>query len=182
MLTYFSKFCFLKKHQTDLVCKSIINEMVDQVQLEDEASIEEYELVKRRPPKNSRSKNDVYISQRSSFKAQLQKVKKLFESGQTEVVLHGLGAAIERVVSLALKLEEEAQPLLKLAVTHDSMQVVDELKCVSEAGSSKTQCRKTPVIHIKIFKTDSIPFASPDNPKKHPLVKQRKKKQNSKPY
>ena len=142
--------------------------------------VEEYELVKRLPLKFSRRKNDVYITTKTNFRAQIKRIKKLLETGNNEVFLHGLGAAIERTVNLALTLEEEAKPMVKIEVSHDSMRVVDDLKNLIEPEKSKTFSRNTPVIHIRLFITEVAPLSSPTNSKKHALVKQRKKK-GSKP-
>lgn len=62
---------------------------------------------KRKPPKNFSRPNDVYITNKTDFAAQLNKCIKILNSESGEVYIHSIGNAINRAINLALKLEED---------------------------------------------------------------------------
>lgn len=62
---------------------------------------------KRKPPKNFTRSNDVYITNKTDFAAQLDKCLKILNSELGEVYIHSIGNAINRAINLALKLEED---------------------------------------------------------------------------
>jgi ribonuclease P/MRP protein subunit RPP20 len=61
---------------------------------------------KKPPPKVFTRKNDVYITNKTDFNAQLKKCLDLLHSEEGQVYLHCIGNAINRGINLALKLEE----------------------------------------------------------------------------
>lgn len=62
---------------------------------------------KRAPPKNFTRKNDVYVTNKTDFRATLKKCEAILNSEAGECFLHCIGNAINRGINLALKLEEE---------------------------------------------------------------------------
>lgn len=62
---------------------------------------------KRAPPKSFTRKNDIYITNKTDFNAQLKKSLELLNSEDGEIYLHSIGNAINRAINLALKLEED---------------------------------------------------------------------------
>lgn len=62
---------------------------------------------KRAPPKNFTRKNDIYVTNKTDFRATLKKCEKILNSEEGEVFLHCIGAAINRGINLSLKLSEE---------------------------------------------------------------------------
>lgn len=62
---------------------------------------------KRAPPKNFTRKNDIYVTNKTDFRATLKKVCGILNSEQGECYLHCMGSAINRGINLALKLSEE---------------------------------------------------------------------------
>ncbi|ESN94956.1 hypothetical protein HELRODRAFT_146344, partial [Helobdella robusta] len=110
----------------------------------------EYELKKEAPFKSFTRKNDVYINVKTNMKAQFNRCKSLLEK-HDEIHLHGLGIAVEKAVSLALELEQECSPVLKLSATTDTMNVVDDMQCLNDETKSEKLNRNVSVIHIKIF-------------------------------
>lgn len=61
---------------------------------------EEYSIVKKLPKRFPSRLNDIYVTSRTNFKAQLEKCQKLLEKGSSdekkEVFLHAMGPAINR--------------------------------------------------------------------------------------
>lgn len=62
---------------------------------------------KRAPPKSFTRKNDVYVTNKTDFRATLKKCEAILNSTEGECFLHCIGNAINRGINLALKLEEE---------------------------------------------------------------------------
>lgn len=62
---------------------------------------------KRAPPRNFTRKNDVYVTNKTDFRATLKKCQTLLNSEEGECFLHCIGNAINRGINLALKLSEE---------------------------------------------------------------------------
>lgn len=61
---------------------------------------------KRPPPRLQATKADIYIGRNSPFEAQLKRAQKMLDGGQANIILHGLGAAINRCINLALRLQQ----------------------------------------------------------------------------
>lgn len=62
---------------------------------------------KRQPPKVFTRSNDLYITNKTDFTAQLKKCLEILNSETGEIFIHALGNAINRAINLTLKLEEE---------------------------------------------------------------------------
>lgn len=62
---------------------------------------------KRAPPRSFTRKNDVYVTNKTDFRATLKKCEGLLNSEEGECFLHCIGNAINRGINLALKLSEE---------------------------------------------------------------------------
>lgn len=62
---------------------------------------------RRQPPKNFTRKNDVYVTNKTDFRATFKKCELILNSEQGECYLHCIGNAINRGINLALKLSEE---------------------------------------------------------------------------
>jgi ribonuclease P/MRP protein subunit RPP20 len=62
---------------------------------------------KRAPPKNFSRKNDIYVTNKTDFRATFKKCESLLNSEEGEIFLHCIGNAINRGINLALKLSEE---------------------------------------------------------------------------
>ncbi|KAL1116606.1 hypothetical protein AAG570_005078 [Ranatra chinensis] len=109
---------------------------------------------KRVPPRNSTKCNDVYITNKSDFKAQQSKCIKLIEGGETEIILHGLGAAVTRAINLALQLEEHFNGSYCIDVQTSSLRIVDDLEPTTDALDYDTQTRVNSAIHIRFFQKE----------------------------
>lgn len=116
---------------------------------------EEYQIRKRLPPRFPSRKNDVYITRRTNFKAQLARCEKLLDSGFDSVYIHGLGAAVNRAINLALQLKRRGLGSLDMAVNTSTVGVTDDLEPLLDDMESQTRVRNCSAIHIKIFRADS---------------------------
>ena len=113
----------------------------------------EYQLVKHLPRQCARGAGEVYITLKTSFKAQLERCKKLLEApGCRAITLHGMGAATNRAVNLALTLlQAEYADLLELSTTTGSMEMTTELEPLRDDLDPISQSRFISVINIKLF-------------------------------
>nr|BAN20741.1 unkown protein [Riptortus pedestris] len=115
---------------------------------------------KRVPPRDTRRPNDIYVTNKSDFKGQLAQCFQLFDKGENEIVLHGLGAAIPRTVNLALQIEEKCSGTCEVDVQTQTTHLVDDLEPTSDNQEARNQTRSNSSVKIRIFKTNK-PCSSP---------------------
>uniref|UniRef100_A0A023FBG0 Putative ribonuclease p protein subunit p20 n=2 Tax=Triatoma infestans TaxID=30076 RepID=A0A023FBG0_TRIIF len=108
-------------------------------------------IKKRVPPRESKRPGDVYITNKSNFKAQLNECLKKLGNGE-EITLHGLGAAVTRAVNLALQIGEKLGATHIIDVTTSTLQVVDDLEPLHDSIDPLTQTRSNSSVRIKIYK------------------------------
>lgn len=83
---------------------------------------EEYLLRKRLPARLPSRPNDIYVNNKTDFKAQLARCFKCLEEATASaessgcVYIHGLGAAAPRAINLALQLQQKSTIPLQLSV------------------------------------------------------------------
>lgn len=113
----------------------------------------EYTLRKRLPHKLPRRKNDVYVSMKTDFKAQLSRCQKLLNSGNfNDICIHGLGLAINRAINIALQLEANSFGALQVAASTSTVELVDDLEPEADEGEPMARTRNNSAIHIKVFR------------------------------
>ncbi|CAF1247766.1 unnamed protein product, partial [Rotaria sordida] len=69
---------------------------------------EEYTIFKRLNNKQfSKRPNDIYVTRKTNFKAQLERCMKLISSNGNyrEIFIHGMGSALQRTINLALQFQ-----------------------------------------------------------------------------
>mmetsp|Transcript_8015 Transcript_8015/g.12127 ORF Transcript_8015/g.12127 Transcript_8015/m.12127 type:complete len:136 (-) Transcript_8015:24-431(-) len=96
------------------------------------------------PPK----KNEVFISRKSNDVILYKKIMKLLGTND-EVVIHGLGAAIEKAVTIALKIEKRNNGAFSLKISTSSVELTDEIFEKNEK-EIKIENRINSAIHIVI--------------------------------
>lgn len=116
------------------------------------ASSEEYTFRKRLPPKWPRRKNDVYVTRKSHFAAQLERCQKLLDSGEQELYIHGLGAAVSRAIHLALQLKRRLHGSIDVDVSTATVNLCDDFTPEMDHLNSDSQTRNNSAIHIRIFR------------------------------
>ncbi|KAG8039823.1 hypothetical protein G9C98_000552 [Cotesia typhae] len=113
----------------------------------------DYILRKTTPPSFPRRKKDIYVSNKSSIQALIKKCEKLFDSGETELIIHGLGAAQYRAYELALQLQSIHQGTLGLDVRTGTVKLTDDLEPLTDEGDYKLNHRLNSSTHIRVFRT-----------------------------
>lgn len=116
---------------------------------------EEFSLRKRLPRKLPKRKNDVYVSRRTNFKQQLERCVKLLNNG-SEVYIHGLGAAINRAVNLALELKNSSVGNVETETHTSTVELVDDLEPETDEHEPETFMRNNSAVHIKVFKVSTV--------------------------
>ncbi|KAG8200246.1 hypothetical protein JTE90_021901 [Oedothorax gibbosus] len=109
----------------------------------------DYLFTKRLPPKLPKSRSDVYVNQKSSFVAQFNKCKSLLSS-EKEIRIHGLGAAVNTAVNLALQLKTFYLETVTLEATTSTVDLIDDFTPRTPVGRHRTVKRKNSAIHIKM--------------------------------
>lgn len=115
---------------------------------------------KRLPPRPPKRPNDVYVTNRSNFQSELAKCQKLLEDGEKEVFIHGMGAAVNRAVNLALQLESKFVGGVQVAVNTSTTTLVDDLEPLHDQATYDTQTRQNSVVHIRIQRIAPAPAPS----------------------
>lgn len=112
---------------------------------------DDFTVLKRLPPQLPRRQNDIYVNSKSKFVAQLKKCEKMLESGEPELFIHGLGAAVHIAINLALQLQREWS--LEVSAKTSTVQLTDDLEPTTETRSFETRERKNSAIHIRLYRT-----------------------------
>ena len=95
--------------------------------------------------------NDVYVSEKTNFKAQESKCQKLLDKGN-EVIIHGLGKAVNRAINLALQLKDKGVGTIQIAVQTSSVDLTDDLIPETDDGEVRTTSRSNSAIHIRVYR------------------------------
>lgn len=109
-------------------------------------------LRKRQPFRFARSDRDIFVNNKTPFKGQLYKCEKLFDKGASELVIHGLGAAVCKAASLALRLKELHHNTLDLDVKTSSVALVDKLEALNDDVDDEINRRQNSAIHIHVIR------------------------------
>uniref|UniRef100_A0A914WAV0 Ribonuclease P protein subunit p20 n=1 Tax=Plectus sambesii TaxID=2011161 RepID=A0A914WAV0_9BILA len=116
---------------------------------------EEFELRKHLPPRFATRKNDVYITKRTNFGAQMARCEKLLEGQFNEIYVHGLGNAVNRAINLSLQLKRRALGSIDLDVNTSTMEMTDDLIPLVDDADFRTRSRFVSAVHIRVFRPDS---------------------------
>lgn len=100
------------------------------------------------------------MSRKTDFKQQLERCNKLLNSGN-EVYIHGLGAAINRAVNLALELKHSSPGNIETATKTSTVELVDDLEPETDEHEPDTYTRNNSSVHIKVFKLNGVSEVKP---------------------
>ncbi|CAH4028382.1 ribonuclease P protein subunit p20-like isoform X1 [Pieris brassicae] len=112
-----------------------------------------YALKKRLPLRPKEGDNVIFITKKTNFKAQLDKCCDLLTKGEKDIILHGLGAAIQRCCNLALQVEALFAGTCQIEVNTGTVDLVDDLEPITDDLEFGAQVRHSSSIHIRIFRT-----------------------------
>ncbi|KAF3428865.1 hypothetical protein E2986_08745 [Frieseomelitta varia] len=117
-----------------------------------------YNIRKRQPfdTRKKRKNKDIYVTNNTNFKAQLRICEKDLSNGASEVIIHGLGAAIERACRLALQLKENHYNTVELDIKTSTVPIIDDLEPVDDNGDYVTINRNNSAVHIRVFRKFSL--------------------------
>ncbi|XP_065826200.1 ribonuclease P protein subunit p20-like isoform X2 [Oscarella lobularis] len=111
-----------------------------------------YSHHKRTPRRQStETRNDVYVSRSSNFKLQLERCEALLDKEFDEIVIHGLGAAVNRAIHLALQLEERGAGKRAVSASTSTVELVDDFEAEDEEGYSYSETRNNSSISIRVL-------------------------------
>ncbi|KAL4716673.1 hypothetical protein ACJJTC_004792 [Scirpophaga incertulas] len=112
-----------------------------------------YTVKKRLPLRPIEGDNVIFITKKTNFKAQLEKCCDLLTKGEKEIILHGLGAAIQRCCNLALQIETLFSGTCQTEVNTGTVDLVDDLEPLTDDLDFGSQVRHSSSVHIRIFRT-----------------------------
>ncbi|KAI8822499.1 uncharacterized protein EV422DRAFT_524235 [Fimicolochytrium jonesii] len=109
--------------------------------------------------------NDIYVSRKSNFKALIIYAQKLIDGNSfTTLTIHGLGAALQSAMRLALCLKEHNKGKISWVITTSTVQLVDDVEEEDVDEELKTEKRSNSAIHIELHKvTEASSAISPDS-------------------
>ena len=105
---------------------------------------EEYAIRKRLPPSLPRRPIDVYISNKTAFKSQLDRCRQFIEKGEAEFYLHALGAAIPRALNLALQIQKDNCNTVALDTVTSTLELTDDFEPIQPDSKHNS------AVHIKV--------------------------------
>ncbi|VVC97532.1 unnamed protein product [Leptidea sinapis] len=110
--------------------------------------------------KQKRIVNDNYIVKKriasrpkGGDNAQLDKCCELLTKGENEIIIHGLGSAIQRCCNLALQVEKNFAGTCELEVNTGTVCLVDDLEPLTDDLDYGSQVRNNSAVHIKVSRT-----------------------------
>ncbi|KAI4502607.1 hypothetical protein M0802_002519 [Mischocyttarus mexicanus] len=106
------------------------------------------------------NKLHVYVTKRTCLKAQLKWCNKLFNSGSSEIIIHGLGACVEKTCNLALQLKEIYHNILELDIKTSTVELMDNNNLYEDDDDSEMKPRRNSAIHIRVFRKEPIGIIS----------------------
>ncbi|CAG9561758.1 unnamed protein product [Danaus chrysippus] len=112
-----------------------------------------FSIKKRLPVRPVEGNNVIFVTKKTNFKAQLDKCCDLLTKGEKEIILHGLGAAIQRCCNLALQLEILFSGTCQIEVNTGTVDLIDDLEPLTDDVEFGAQVRHSSSIHIRIFRT-----------------------------
>ncbi|XP_011297675.1 ribonuclease P protein subunit p20 [Fopius arisanus] len=116
----------------------------------------EHVLRKRPPYVFPKRSKDVYATNKTAFKAQLNICEKLLDGGEPEIIIHGLGAAINRACNLALQLKKNSSGTLDIDTRTSTVHLIDDLEPLKDDVDCEVNSRNNSAIHIRVFRTVNI--------------------------
>jgi len=115
---------------------------------------EEYKIVKKLPKRFPTNFNDIYVTNKTDFKAQYERCSKILftqqdsKNEQNEIVLHAIGPAINTAINLALKLKKTKECTINCLTS--SIELEDDLIPLMDHLDVTFQHRYLSAVHIKI--------------------------------
>lgn len=103
-----------------------------------------------------RSNKDIYVTNKTNFKAHLNNCERLFNAGISEIVIHGLGAAINRACNLALQLKEIHHNTLDLDIKTSTTELIDDFEPLNDNHDYEMNIRRNSAIHIRVFRKEAM--------------------------
>ncbi|XP_068673138.1 ribonuclease P protein subunit p20-like isoform X1 [Montipora foliosa] len=113
---------------------------------------------KRQPQRKLKRRNDIYVNRKTDFAAHLERCQKSLDSSEQEVIIHGLGAAINRAMNLALQLEHKGQGTVEVSATTSSVKLVDDYEPEDDDHEGYSKVRTNSAIHIRVYKKPLTPI------------------------
>ncbi|XP_031827060.1 ribonuclease P protein subunit p20 [Nomia melanderi] len=117
----------------------------------------DYSVKKRQPFSLLRKRDkDIFVTNKTNFKAQLKICEKLLNDGDCEVIIHGLGAAVRRACNLALQLKEIHYGGIEFDIKTSTIPIIDDFEPIHDSADYETINRNNSAIHIRVFRKFSI--------------------------
>lgn len=115
-------------------------------------------IIKKRQPFDAKKKRDkdIFITNKTNFKAQLKKCEKFLNNGNFEIIIHGLGSTIQKACSLALQLQEIHYGSIELDIKTSTISIIDDFEPLDDNVDYETINRNNSAIHIRVYRKFSI--------------------------
>ncbi|KAF9361451.1 ribonucleases P/MRP protein subunit pop7 [Mortierella sp. AD094] len=121
-------------------------------------SKDEASLRKRTPLRPQTLVTDIYVTQTSSYKGQLTRAKKLLvEDGHPFIILHAMGAAIERAIGLAMGISNACSGQVRCQTETATVNLVDDVIPTDTEKDLETNKRQNSAVHIRIEMLQPMP-------------------------
>jgi len=109
-------------------------------------------LIRKRLPRSfPRDHNDVYVTRKTPFKAQLDRCQALLDAGY-EAFVHGLGVAVTRAINVALAVKKNNCGSVEVDVRTATVNLVDDIDYADEDRLPGTRTRPNSAVHIRLFR------------------------------
>ncbi|KAF9390823.1 ribonucleases P/MRP protein subunit pop7 [Podila verticillata] len=115
-------------------------------------------LRKRAPVRPQTQPTDIYVTSNSNYKGQLIRAKKLLvEDGEPFIILHAMGAAIERAIRLAMGISNSCSGQVRCHTETATVDLVDDVIPVDTELDLDINTRQNSAVHIRIEMLEPMP-------------------------
>merc|ERR1711916_57363 len=92
------------------------------------------------------------------FASQLNRAQLLIDSGEREVFIHGLGAAVNRAINLALQLQRRNAETLEVSLKTDTVLLIDDFESADLAAHAgiESAARLNSAVHISVSRKQAV--------------------------
>jgi len=128
---------------------------------------EEVVIRKRLPQAFPKRHVDIYITNKTHPKVQLDRVHHLINSGESDVYLHALGAAIPRALNLALKVKKYYGEQVSLDTATNTVELTDDFERIvqntEDSQHLQQRTRLNSGVYVKITHVPVVAGSSNDS-------------------
>ncbi|CAJ0928683.1 unnamed protein product, partial [Mesorhabditis belari] len=107
--------------------------------------------VKKRPPTKVSARNQFYVKKKTCLAQQTKRIEELLQKEFDEVYVHGLGASLNKALTLVLELQRRSNGTLMADIQTSTVNVTDDIYSLSDEAEAGERSRPLSAVHVKLY-------------------------------